>query len=148
MRLNSRIGRGLVVAAGTSAVVVALGACSSNSNSSSSSSPTPTQSTSSATSSPTSSGASCTTESIQSAIPNGAKVVSFNCGNAGGAEIAAVKFNPGPTVLFLETKNGKWEVINPDRICGAASAGLPAKVLAYCTAASPSKSASASASKS
>mgnify|MGYP003451892196 CR=1 FL=1 len=78
MRLNSRIGRGLVVAAGTSAVVVALGACSSNSNSSSSSSPTPTQSTSSATSSPTSPGASCTTESIQSAIPNGAKVVSFN----------------------------------------------------------------------
>lgn len=144
MRVNSRIGRGLVVAAGTSAMVVVLGACSSNSSSSSSSSPTPTQSSSSATSSPTSSGASCTSESLQSAIPNGAKIVSFNCGSTGGGEIAAVKFNPGPTVLFLETKNGKWAVINADRVCGTASAGLPPKVLAYCTTASPTKSASAS----
>ena len=83
-------------------------------------------------------------ESLQSAIPNGAKIVSFNCGSTGGGEIAAVKFNPGPTVLFLETKNGKWAVINADRVCGTASAGLPPKVLAYCTTASPTKSASAS----
>ena len=70
-------------------------------------------------------------------------MVSFHCGSTGGGEIAGVKVNPGPTVFFLETKNGKWEVINSDKICGTASAGLPPAVLAYCTSAS-TKSASPS----
>ena len=145
MRVDSRIGRGFAVAVGTTAAVAALGACSSgNSSSSSSTSASATGSSSSsstATSNPTNSGASCTSESLLSALPNGAKMVSFHCGSTGNGQIAGVKVNPGPTVFFLETKDGKWVVINSDRVCGTASAGLPPAVLAYCTA---PKSASAS----
>lgn len=140
MRINSPIGRGVAVAMGATAMVAALGACSSNSNSSSSASPTPTETKTTSSASPTSSGATCTSESIQGAIPSTAKIQSFHCGSTGGGEIAAVRYTPGPTVLFLETKNGKWAVINPDQVCGTASAGLPPAVLAYCTAASPTKS--------
>lgn len=147
MIVGSRIGRGVVIVGGASAAVLALGACSSSSDSSSSSSPTPSQSTSASGSS----GASCTSQSLEAALPNGAKITSFNCTGTGGGEIAAVRFNPGPTVLFLKLVNGKWDVINADEVCGTASAGLDPKVLAYCTGTqtksaskTPSKSASAS----
>lgn len=138
--------RGAVTAAGVTAAVFALGACSSNSNSSSSASPTSSVSSSSATHS--SSSATCTTESIANAIPNGAQIQSFNCTGTGGGEIAAVRFNPGSTVLFLKLVGGKWEPINADQVCGTASAGLDPKVLAYCTTPSPTKSKSKSASPS
>ncbi len=133
MIVGSRFGRGVVLVGGASAAVLVLAACSGSSDTSSSSSPSPTGGT--ATSSPTGSGASCTAESFQSALPNGAKVTSFNCSGTGGGEIAAVRFNPGPTVEFLELSNGKWGRINADQICGTASAGLDPKVLAYCSGA-------------
>lgn len=148
MFVRSHIGRGVALVGGASVVVLALGACSGSSDSSSSSSPTPTQSSATATSTATSSGASCTAESLQSVLPNGAKVTSFNCSGTGGGEIAAVRFNPGPTVQFLKLRNGTWEPINADEICGTASAGLDPKVLAYCSGTetkSPTKSASKSA---
>ena len=69
-------------------------------------------------------------------------MVSFHCGSTGGGEIAGVKVNPGPTVFFLETKNGKWEVINSDKIWHGFR-WFAARGLAYCTSAS-TKSASPS----
>ncbi len=141
MIVGSRLSKGLVLV-GSVAAVAALGACSGSSDSSSSASPTQSQSASNS-----SSGASCTSESISAAIPNGAQITSFNCTGTGGGEIAAVRFNPGPTVQFLKLQSGKWEVINADQVCGTASAGLDPKVLAYCTS-TPTKSPSKTPTKS
>ena len=144
MIAGNRLRLGVTVV-GSIAAVAALGACSGSSDSSSSSSPTQSQSASGS-----SSGASCTSESLSGALPNSAQITSFNCSGTGGGEIAAVRFNPGPTVQFLKLQNGKWEVINADQVCGTASAGLDPKVLAYCTdtpTKSPTKSPSKSASK-
>ena len=138
MRYYRKSGKLVAALSMAGAATLVVAGCSSSSDNAASASPTPEQTATSASpsGSPTSTGggsATCTKESIAGAIPDGANIVKFNCGSTGGGEIAAVQFKPGPTVLFLETKNGAWEVIDSDRVCGTASAGLPPEVLAYCS---------------
>lgn len=115
-----------------------MAACSSSSTPSNSASPT--TSSASPTPSPTTSspepvvGATCTAQSIQSALPEGASVKAFKCGSTGDGQIAGVSYGPGNNIIFLKTTGigGPWEVVNKNTICGTASAGLPPAVLAFC----------------
>lgn len=124
---------------------VGLAACSSSADSASSASPTTTKSTSSSSpsksASPTGSGSSspyvgatCTSKSIQSALPRTATVTAFKCGSTGDGQIAGVSYGPGKNIIFLQTTGvgGQWKVISTDTVCGSAQAGLPPAVLAFC----------------
>lgn len=111
-----------------------LAACSGSTSSNASPSMTAEATTAAPTTqAPTSSpGGPCNADVIAGALPNGARVVSFDCANVSGTEWAAVKVNPGPTVFFLQWNDGSWDVSTADEVCGTASAGLPEKLLAYC----------------
>ena len=77
-------------------------------------------------------GASCSKESIQAALPNGSNVTDFSCADVSGTTWAAAKVSEGNTVFFLKKSGDKWDVSDSGSICGAASAGLPEKILSYC----------------
>ena len=88
---------------------------------------------SSPTTSPTSSGVSCTASSILGALPSGATMVRYHCANVAGTQWAAARVNPGPTTYFLKSSGSSWNVITKDQVCGTASSGLPESLLAYCS---------------
>lgn len=128
----------LLAAGAATALTFAMTACSSGSSSSEgTSSPQPTSAE--PTVSPTTSDL-CTDTAILGALPQDASLVRFDCADVGGTEWAAAEVNPGPTVFFLQANNGTWDVSTSDEVCGTASAGLPPKLLDYCTAASPTAS--------
>ena len=119
----------LAVAAGSLAVL-SLAGCSS----SSSAEATPTPSSSAAGPSNAAAQATCTSESLLSALPGGADMVKFNCADAGGQEWAATTVNPGNTVFFLRWNGNAWDAMTSGDVCGTASAGLPDQLLSYCKA--------------
>lgn len=122
-----------VLAAGAILAVGALGACSSSSSDNASPSASPTTSSPSPTET-NQVGATCDENSLQSVVPQGANIDRFACGGDGDGQVAAVKYSPGTNVVFAKTTGvgGNWEIVNKDTICGTASAGLPAKLLAFC----------------
>lgn len=125
---------GLVAAAGILAVG-SLAACSGSSDSSQSASPTATETSASASSTETHEvGATCDKGSLQTVVPQGANINVFKCGSTGDGQIAAVQYGPGVNVVFAKTTGvgGQWQIIDKNEICGTASAGLPASVLAFC----------------
>jgi hypothetical protein len=134
--MSKKSGKAAAILSIAGAATLVMAGCSSSSDTAASASPTVTPNTASASASPTNTGggggAECTSASLGAAIPEGAKVMKFDCSSTGDGQVAAVEYGPGTSVLFLETKGGKWEVISSDSICGAASAGLSPKVLAYC----------------
>ncbi|MFN8169292.1 MAG: hypothetical protein U0S36_10965 [Candidatus Nanopelagicales bacterium] len=89
--------------------------------------PTPSPSTSSTTT------VACTSASILAALPAGATMGKFECADVAGTQWAAASVNPGPTVYFLTANGSSWDVKTADEVCGTASAGLPQKLLAFCT---------------
>lgn len=127
-----------------SLTVAALSACSDSSSDSAASpaaspaqtsaAPSPTQTTASpspATASPTTD--LCSEESILAAIPEGSEMVRYDCADVSGTQWAAAEVDPGPTVFFLQAAGDTWQVSTSDEICGTASAGLPPKLLDYCS---------------
>jgi hypothetical protein len=90
----------------------------------------PTTSTTSPTASPTN--VLCTETAILDAIPDGSKMVRFDCAQAGDEYWAATEVKPGPTLFFLRDDDSAWTVETADAICGTASAALPEKILDYC----------------
>lgn len=136
MRVSKKSGKAAAVLSIAGAATLVMAGCSSSTDTATSASPTPAPTSASASASPTNTGggggAECTSASIGAAIPQDATVKKFDCSGTGGGQIAAVQYGPGTTVLFLEAKGGKWEVISSDSVCGGASAGLSPKVLAYC----------------
>lgn len=127
----------LTVTGAGAAMVVGMAACSSSSSSTEASpAESPAQP---ATASPTS-GDLCTAEAILASVPQGATMVRFDCETVAGTQWAAAEVEPGPTVFFLQEQNGTWDVSTSDEVCGTASAGLPPKLLAYCTSSSPTAS--------
>ena len=111
------------IAIGVTAVmtVIGLGACGSSGSTASSSS-------TAASSAP----ADCSTETILNALPAGSTMVKYQCADAGGITWAAAAVNPGPTVFFLQLKNGSWSAQTADAVCGTASAGIPNAILDFC----------------
>jgi hypothetical protein len=83
----------------------------------------------------------CTYQSILAALPTGADLVTFTCANVSGTKWAAAQTQPGDTVFFLQWNGSQWSAQDSDSVCGAASAGLPESLLAFCRAPSPSPSA-------
>jgi len=137
VRISKKSGKAAAILSIAGAATLVMAGCSSSTDTAASASPTaePTATSTSASASPTSTGgggAECTSASIGAAIPEGATIKAFNCSSTGDGQIAGVEYGPGSSVLFLETKGGKWEVISSDSICGTASAGLSPEVLAYC----------------
>jgi len=57
----------------------------------------------------------------------------FTCAEAGSEYWAAAEVKPGPTVFFLKWSGSTWDVMTSDEVCGTASAGLPDKLLDYCS---------------
>ncbi len=102
---------------------------------SSTSSPTSTA-TATPTASPTVSpvGAPCTGAALSEVVPSGGQLQSFICANVGAERWAAGQYMSGPSVenFFAKAQNGTWKAINKEEVCGAASAGLPQKILDYC----------------
>lgn len=129
-RLSPTIG---IAVAGTA---LALTGCSSGTSTSAQS---PSPSPSAPTASPTETGR-CSSEAILAVLPEGATMVRFDCESVEGTQWAAAEVEPGPTVFFLQESGDTWNVSTSDEVCGTASAGLPPKLLDYCTA--PSASAS------
>lgn len=80
-------------------------------------------------------GATCTKASLQTVTPDGAQINAFKCGSTGDGQVAAVEYGPGVNVVFAQTTGigGPWEIINKNKVCGTASAGLPPAVLAFCS---------------
>ncbi len=111
------------LAIGVTAVmtVIGLGACGSSGSTASSTS-------AAAPSAP----ADCSTESILKALPAGSTMVKYQCADAAGVTWAAAAVNPGPTVFFLQLKNGSWSAQTADEVCGTASAGLPPAIVDFC----------------
>jgi co-chaperonin GroES (HSP10) len=81
----------------------------------------------------------CASEAILAALPAGATMEKFTCADVGGKLWAAARVSPGNTVFFLRWNGTKWNAVDSQSICGAASAGLPQSLLSYCKAA-PSSS--------
>ncbi|MFN8126166.1 MAG: hypothetical protein U0R64_06640 [Candidatus Nanopelagicales bacterium] len=131
----------LIGAAGLTAA--ALAGCSSGSSSSSATSASPTEAPTTASPSG-SSDTLCTSEAIVTVLPQGSQIEKFDCETVAGTEWAAVRVTPGPTVFFLKAVNDTWDVSTSDEICGTASAGLPPKLLDYCSDESGSMGSSAS----
>lgn len=92
-------------------------------------SPSPTQTTAS----PSTSTDLCSEEAILAALPQGSEMSRFDCADVAGVQWAAAEVQPGPTVFFLQDADGTWDVSTSDEICGTASAGLPPKLLDYCS---------------
>lgn len=69
-------------------------------------------------------------------------MVKFDCAKVGDTDWAAAQVDPGSTIFFLQWSGNAWTAEDSDSVCGNASAGLPAKLLAYCPAnpSSPSSS--------
>jgi hypothetical protein len=78
--------------------------------------------------------AECSTKAILAALPSGATMERYTCAKVGGTEWAAARVGPGSTVFFLTAKGSTWQAMTADTVCGAATAGLPQSLLAYCTA--------------
>lgn len=124
------------------ACAVGLAACSSGSSGGSSPTPTtPAPTSASATSaeptqSPSTEGAPCTEEALQAALPAGSTIVSFECASVTDQQWAGGKATaPGGEVVWFakaDAPSTTWEAVEPDEICGTASAGLPPKILALC----------------
>ena len=129
--------RVLTVSGATAELVLGMAACSSSSSSTEAS--PAASSAQPATASPTA-GDACTAEAILASVPQGATMVRFDCETVEGTLWAAAEVEPGPTVFFLQEQNGTWDVSTSDEVCGTASAGLPPKLLAYCTSSSPTAS--------
>ncbi|MCX6461753.1 MAG: hypothetical protein NTZ03_15770 [Actinobacteria bacterium] len=115
-KTNQKIALGIVAA-----LTVALSACGSNAKTASSTS-----------ASPTAAPADCSTESILKALPAGSTMVKYKCADEASITWAAAAVNPGPTVFFLQLKNGSWSAQTANAVCGNASAGLPAGILDFC----------------
>lgn len=127
---------GLVAAAGVLAMG-SLAACSGSSSDNASASASATTASASPTQSPSEThpvGATCDESSLSSVVPSGATINTFKCGSTGDGQIAAVEYGPGTNIIFAKATGvgGSWEIINKNEICGTASAGLPASVLAFC----------------
>lgn len=135
-----------LLAAGAASLALTLGACSSGSSTGGASTPAAT-SAAPTTAAPTQAGG-CTAESILAVLPEGATIVRFDCESVSGTEWAAAEVEPGPTVFFLQQRSGTWDVSTSDEICGTASAGLPPKLLDYCSSTSGSGAETGSASPS
>jgi hypothetical protein len=74
----------------------------------------------------------CTEERLLASLPSGAMMEKFNCARAGDEEWAAAKVSPGDTRYFLRWSGTAWTAETSIEVCGAASAGLPHRLLAYC----------------
>lgn len=81
--------------------------------------------------------ASCTGTSIQSALGGGTTVLQYNCATVSGDQWAAGQFQPAgdaPETFFLQAMPGStWTRVDVGDVCGAASAGLPNKILRWCS---------------
>lgn len=120
------------------ALAAALAGCSSNSSADPTASPTnsasvPTASPTEPTAQPTPTEASCTKDSLDAALPEGAIMLQYKCEYVGSTNYAAVLANPGPTAFFAIDTKGTWRVSTSDQICGTASAGWPESLLAFCS---------------
>lgn len=97
-----------------------------------------TTTTASPTSSPSPSSSSdsakCTAVAISGALPAGDQLQSFVCVNVSAERWAAGQAMSGPAVtnFFLKAEGSTWTTVSNDDVCGAASAGLPQKILDYC----------------
>lgn len=129
-----------LLAVGAATLALALGACSSGTSTDSTT--TPAATSAAPTSAAPTEGAGCTAESLLAVLPEGATMVRFDCESVSGTEWAAVEVQPGPTVFFLQQQGDTWDVSTSDEICGTASAGLPPKLLDYCSAESSSPTSS------
>lgn len=127
-----------LLAVGAATLALALGACSSGTSTDS----TTPAATSAAPTTAAPTGGGCTAESLLAVLPEGATMVRFDCESVSGTEWAAVEVQPGPTVFFLQQQGDTWDVSTSDEICGTASAGLPPKLLDYCSAESSSPTSS------
>lgn len=78
--------------------------------------------------------ASCTAQAISAALDPGAKLQSYICMDVAAERWAAGQETTGPAVtnFFLRSEDGAWTKVPIDEVCGAASAGLPEKLLDYC----------------
>ncbi len=133
-------------AVGAASLALVLPACSSGSSTGGTSTPAAT-SAAPTTAAPTQA-SGCTAESLLAVLPEGATIVRFDCESVAGKEWAAVEVEPGPTVFFLQQQGSTWDVSTSDEICGTASAGLPPKLLDYCSSTSGSGAETGSASPS
>lgn len=131
----------LALAGAATIATAALTGCSGSTTSEPTTSPTvaPTTQapTTTAPTSPTptsTSSETCSEQSILSALPEGSEMVRFDCADVSGTTWAAAEVKPGPTVFFLQDNAGTWDVSTSDEVCGTASAGLPQKLLDYCSA--------------
>lgn len=87
---------------------------------------TPTQTTA------TPVGATCTAASIVTMLPAGSVVETYTC--AEGWVAGNYHQGKGPTVVYFgRVENGRWKLVPTDEVCGTAMAGLPPKILNYCT---------------
>jgi hypothetical protein len=123
---------------------VGLVGCSSSGGSAASSTAAPQSSPATSSAAPTSatptsaapSGAPCTEEALQSVVPEGSTVESFVCDSVTDQQWAAGKASaPGGSAVFFakaDAPSTTWEAVQPEEICGTASAGLPPKILAFC----------------
>lgn len=137
MSLTSILRKSALLVSGVGIAALTVAGCSSSSDTTPTESPTATATTAPVT-------AECTTDSILAALPDGSTMVKFDCADVGGTQWAAAKVDPGPTVFFLQEKNSTWDVSMSDEVCGTASAGLPEKLLKYCSSNNPSPTATAS----
>ena len=67
------------------------------------------------------------------ALPGGSRMKRFDCAEVGDTDWAAARVAPGPTVFFLQWDGKAWQAEDSDSVCGTASAGLPSKLLDYCS---------------
>jgi ribosomal protein L16/L10AE len=74
----------------------------------------------------------CTSNAILAALPGGAAMKKYTCGQVGDSQWAAARVDPGNTVFFLKRNGSTWQAMTADSICGTASAALPQTLLAYC----------------
>ncbi|MCB0919778.1 MAG: hypothetical protein KDC39_14545 [Actinobacteria bacterium] len=124
----------LVALAAASAPLLVVAGCSSSSSTDSSATPTATTASATATATSTSTGSSapCTSAAINAALPSGADADVYAC----VGDYAGVDYDTGSKQdqrAILKAENGAWTDVTSD-VCGAASAGVPAEVLAYCDA--------------
>lgn len=132
----------IVIPLAAACATAALAACSSGSSGGSSASPTTPAATSASptsaepTPSPTTEGAPCTSEALQATLPSGSTIVSFECASVTDQQWAGGKATaPGGEVVWFakaDAPSTTWQAVEPDEICGTASAGLPPKILALC----------------
>jgi co-chaperonin GroES (HSP10) len=130
------VGRSILAATLLACTVGLLGACSVSSETAGTGHSPATDPTRSAAK------ASCSSDAILAALPGGATMRRFDCAKVGDTEWAAAQVNPGDTVFFLQWNGRAWDAEDSDSVCGTASAGLPAKLLAYCEPAASSSSTS------